>query len=55
MKEYKEKKPVLVIGGTAQDFAAEYMAGGIMMILGLNLKDGRSMHLNSSVPACTAV
>jgi glutamate synthase domain-containing protein 3 len=40
MKEYKEKKPALVIGGTAQDFAAEYMAGGIMVILGLNLKDG---------------
>jgi glutamate synthase domain-containing protein 3 len=40
MKEYKEKKPVLVIGGTAQDFAAEYMAGGIMVLLGLNLREG---------------
>jgi glutamate synthase domain-containing protein 3 len=40
MKEYKDKKPVLVIGGTAQDFFGEYMAGGIVILLGLDLKDG---------------
>lgn len=40
MKEYQEKKPVLVIGGTAQDFFGEYMAGGIVILLGLNLKEG---------------
>ncbi len=40
MKEYGEKKPVLVIGGTAQDFFGEYMAGGIVILLGLNLKAG---------------
>jgi len=40
MKEYKEKKPVLVIGGTAQDFLGEYMAGGILILLGLGLKEG---------------
>jgi glutamate synthase domain-containing protein 3 len=37
MKEYKEKVPVLVIGGTAQDFFGEYMAGGRVILLGLNL------------------
>ncbi len=37
MKEYQEKKPVVVIGGTAQDFFGEYMAGGILVLLGLNL------------------
>ena len=37
MKEYQEKKPVLVIGGTAQDFVGEYMAGGVLILLGLNL------------------
>ncbi|MDP2729673.1 MAG: hypothetical protein Q8O55_04250 [Dehalococcoidales bacterium] len=37
MKEYQEKKPVLVIGGTAQDFLGEYMAGGVLILLGLNL------------------
>ncbi len=35
MKEYKEKVPVLVIGGTAQDFLCEYMAGGRVIMLGL--------------------
>jgi len=37
MKEYQDKKPVLVIGGTAQDFLGEYMAGGTLVLLGLNL------------------
>ncbi len=37
MKEYGDKKPVLVIGGTAQDFLGEYMSGGILILLGLNL------------------
>ena len=40
MKEYDDKKPVLVIGGTAQDFLGEYMAGGILILLGLNLENG---------------
>jgi glutamate synthase domain-containing protein 3 len=40
MKEYKEKKPVIVIGGTAQDFFGEYMAGGVLILLGLNLAAG---------------
>lgn len=37
MKEYQDKRPVLVIGGTAQDFLGEYMAGGILILLGLSL------------------
>jgi len=41
MKEYQGKKPVLVIGGTAQDFLGEYMAGGILILLGLNLSEGK--------------
>lgn len=39
MKEYEEKKPVLVIGGTAQDFLGEYMAGGVLVLLGLNIAE----------------
>jgi glutamate synthase domain-containing protein 3 len=39
MKEYGNQKPTLVIGGTAQDFLGEYMAGGILVVLGLTLKD----------------
>ncbi len=37
MKEYKEKKPIIVVGGTAQDFLGEYMAGGVLVVLGLTL------------------
>lgn len=40
MKEYQDKKPVVIIGGTAQDFFGEYMAGGILILLGLNLGEG---------------
>jgi glutamate synthase domain-containing protein 3 len=39
MKEYENKVPTIVIGQTAGDFLAEYMAGGIIVILGLNLKE----------------
>ena len=46
MKEYQEKKPMLVIGGTAQDFLGEYMAGGILILLGLNLKEGECHKAN---------
>ena len=46
MKEYGDKKPVLVIGGTAQDFPGEYMAGGIMILLGLDLREGEGHRAN---------
>jgi glutamate synthase domain-containing protein 3 len=46
MKEYSGKKPVLVIGGTAQDFFGEYMAGGILILLGLNLSEGEHHKAN---------
>ncbi len=40
MKEYKEKKPVLVIGGRTGSFLGEYLAGGLIIVLGLH-KDGK--------------
>ena len=40
MKEYLSKKPFMVVGGTARDFLGEYMAGGVLLVLGLNLKAG---------------
>ena len=46
MKEYQDKKPMVVIGGTAQDFLGEYMAGGILVLLGLNLKEGEQHRAN---------
>ncbi|MGQ9610188.1 MAG: hypothetical protein ACUVWN_12875 [bacterium] len=46
MKEYQQKKPVLVIGGTAQDFLGEYMSGGILIMLGINLKENENHKAN---------
>ena len=40
LKEYHGLRPIIVIGGTAQDFLGEYMAGGLILMLGLNLSDG---------------
>ncbi|MDR0890880.1 MAG: hypothetical protein LBM05_01990 [Endomicrobium sp.] len=36
MKEYQDKKPIIIIGGTAGAFLGEYMAGGAIVVLGLN-------------------
>ena len=35
MKQYMEKKPVLVIGGNARAFLGEFMAGGLIILLRL--------------------
>ena len=37
MKEYKDKKPVIVIGGRAGSFLGEYQAGGLIIVLGLGI------------------
>ncbi|MDI6718359.1 MAG: hypothetical protein QMD46_01925 [Methanomicrobiales archaeon] len=34
MKQYLDKRPILVAGGTARAFLGEYMAGGIIVVLG---------------------
>lgn len=36
MKQYREKRPVLVVGGSARAFLGEYMAGGLVIVLGLD-------------------
>jgi glutamate synthase domain-containing protein 3 len=35
MKEYRNKRPALVVGGHARAFTGEYMAGGILIVLGI--------------------
>ncbi len=40
MKGYKNMNPVIIVGGKAGDFFGEYMAGGIIILLGLNAEDG---------------
>lgn len=39
MKEYKDKLPVLVIGGRCGSFLGEYQAGGVILVLDLD-EDG---------------
>jgi glutamate synthase domain-containing protein 3 len=36
MKAYEGKVPVMVCGGKARDFFGEYMAGGTLVLLGMN-------------------
>ena len=36
MKAYKEKVPVMIIGGKAGSFLGEYQAGGVIIVLGLS-------------------
>ena len=44
MKAYKEKIPIMVIGGCAGSFLGEYQAGGVIVVLGLT--EGRRIVSN---------
>ena len=39
MKAYREKQPVLIIGGEAGSFLGEYQAGGVIVVLGIGSGD----------------
>ena len=39
IKEYKGKKPAVIVGGGCKDYFGEYMAGGILVVLGLRISD----------------
>lgn len=39
MKQYKEKRPVIVVGDTSGCFLGEYLAGGMIIVLNLNNSD----------------
>lgn len=41
MKQYKDKIPVMVIGGVAGSFLGEYQAGGVIIVLGLEANKQR--------------
>ncbi len=43
MKEYKTTVPYIICGGRAGDFLGEYMAGGILAVLGLDEDDPRPL------------
>lgn len=38
MKAYEDNVPVMVCGGKARDFFGEYMAGGLLVLLGMDSK-----------------
>ncbi len=40
MKSYREFYPVIVVGGRAGNFLGEYMAGGLIVVLGLDRRPG---------------
>ena len=39
MKEYKDKIPVIVIGGRVGSFLGEYLAGGLIVVLGIDSEE----------------
>lgn len=39
MKEFEDKKPVIVYGGAVKQYCGEYMAGGIVIVLGLDFSE----------------
>lgn len=45
MKAYREKHPIMVIGGRAGSFLGEYQAGGTIIVLGLH-EDGKPIVSN---------
>lgn len=50
MKEFEKKFPVMIIGGTTKGFLGEYMAGGLIIVLGLKfLNDGSIIENNSPI------
>lgn len=39
MKQFKDKRPAIVYGGTVKQYCGEYMAGGTIVVLGLDYSD----------------
>ena len=39
MKEYKDKKPAVIIGGKVGSFLGEYLAGGLIVVLGIGSEE----------------
>ncbi len=50
VKEYKEQKPTIIIGGSVKDYFGEYMAGGMLIALGLEIDaEGNIQDLNRCI------
>ncbi|MGD8717537.1 MAG: hypothetical protein PVH29_01830 [Candidatus Zixiibacteriota bacterium] len=44
MKEFRRHRPVVVYGGRVREFFGEYMAGGVLVALGMDLHEGNALH-----------
>ncbi|MEM4374060.1 MAG: hypothetical protein QXI97_03575 [Nitrososphaerota archaeon] len=49
MREFRNRKPILVVGGRADDYLGEYMAGGIVLILALDALDREDVQNNTQI------
>ncbi|MHA1298433.1 MAG: hypothetical protein ACTSO9_03215 [Candidatus Helarchaeota archaeon] len=49
MKEYQNKIPIIIIGGAFKEFFGEYMAGGILISLGLDTKNSKVCNLENFI------
>ena len=38
IKEYKEQKPLVIVGGKTGNFLGEYLAGGVVIVLGIGVE-----------------
>lgn len=54
MKAYKDKLPVLIIGGYTGSFLGEYQAGGVIIVLGLGGLNPHTGHVIGEFP-CTGM
>lgn len=63
MKEYEDRSPLIIAGGCAGSFLGEYLAGGTIVVFGLNKKKempvgnfcGTGMHGGRIILQCCAV
>jgi Glutamate synthase domain 3 len=39
MKQYMDKNPAIIVGGRVGSFLGEYLAGGIIVVLGLDIEE----------------
>jgi len=38
MKSFADRKPTVVYGGRVKQYCGEYMAGGVIIVLGINYR-----------------
>ena len=48
MKEYQSQIPIIVLGGAGKEFFGEYMAGGILLALGLKFENSHVVNLEKA-------